>query len=104
MSGDCAAVKEAIDSGRLEPTADATYRKRPGKGKTQQTLMPDPMKKTCRSCDAVITKTGSHAFSVTSDRDSNGCAMPVAPSTDVAQCWRDGICPCCGAPGLCDGE
>lgn len=28
MSGDCAAVKEAIDSGWLETTGDATYRKR----------------------------------------------------------------------------
>src|ERR1700676_1388316 len=28
MSGDCAAVRQAIDSGLLEPTGEATYRKR----------------------------------------------------------------------------
>jgi hypothetical protein len=37
MSGDCAAVRQAIDSGLLEPTGDATYKKR----ETVQNLGPD---------------------------------------------------------------
>jgi hypothetical protein len=60
--------------------------------------------KTCSSCRAVVTKTqdelGHPSFSVISGTDPSGCVIPVAPSTSVAQCWRDGICPCCGTPNL----
>ncbi len=66
--------------------------------------MPDPTKKTCSSCGATLTDTeatvGHSSFSVTSGTDSSGCDTWAAPSTDLAQCWRDGICPCCGSPGL----
>jgi len=37
MSGDCAAVRQAIDSGLLEPTGEATYKKR----ETVQNPAPD---------------------------------------------------------------
>jgi hypothetical protein len=59
--------------------------------------------KTCSSCGAVVVNTerelGYPSFSVTPSINSNGY-LPVAPSTGVAQCWDDGICPRCGMPNL----
>ena len=60
--------------------------------------------KSCSSCGAVVINTeqelGNPSFAVTSGKDSNGCVVPVVPSTSVGQCWHDGICPCCGMPNL----
>jgi hypothetical protein len=59
--------------------------------------------KNCSSCGAVIINTerelGHSSFSVSSGTSSSG-HLSVVPSTDVAKCWRDGICPCCGMPNL----
>jgi hypothetical protein len=55
--------------------------------------------KRCSSCGAVVLNTeqelGYPSFSVTSGKDSNGCQIPVSSSL-LAECWRDGDCPCCG--------
>ena len=59
--------------------------------------------KTCSSCGAVVTNTeqelGYTSFLVTPSINSSG-HLSVVPSTDVAQCWNDGICPRCGMPNL----
>jgi hypothetical protein len=54
--------------------------------------------------DTSAELSGTH-FSVSSGKDSNGGSLPVIRTgedygADVAKCWREGICPCCGLPTL----
>jgi hypothetical protein len=61
------------------------------------------MTKKCSLCGAEVTYDGTNGCSVVCGKDENGCSLPAHPDPlgiGVKECWKQGVCPCCGQPTL----